>query len=85
MDLKAVVGGIGGSGENKYFFAFPVNSESLPTSTAITCSIGDWDGSILPRKGQVVFLVNVQEFIKGWRAQSAHSTVLTPETRNKEV
>lgn len=71
LEVEVTIGSLKGVGEHEYVVAYTTGSNVLPKGTVITFSIRFWGGKMLPQKGQVAVVRNVQRFAKGWRAFEA--------------
>jgi len=69
---QAVVGKVE-LGKDEFVVAYTHENGALPKGTCVTFSIKDWMDEDPPLKGQIVLLVNIQKFIKGWRARKAYA------------
>jgi len=71
-EVEAVVSAIKGDGANRFAVAYPTQDSALKSKrTTITFSLSEWEGGREPRRGQVVFLAEIERFAKGWRARRA--------------
>ncbi len=68
LEVEVTIGGLKGVGEHEYVVAYTTGNDVLPKGTAITFSARFWSGKMLPQKGQVAIVRDVQQFAKGWRA-----------------
>lgn len=71
QEVEAVVSSVNGKGDSRFAVTYPSDTSLFPQGTTITFSLEEWEGDLLPKKGQVVILVNLERFVKGWRARSA--------------
>lgn len=71
-EIEASVMAIYGKEDNRFAVTYPLQPvNGFSTTTSITFSLNVWKGDIVPIKGQIVLLSNVQKFVKGWRARTA--------------
>lgn len=85
--IRAVVGKVRGEGQNRFAVTYLDRDTTHPgisQGESITFSLADWHGDSEPRKEQVVELLGVQLFVKGWRATSARPITLQPQATRKE-
>lgn len=87
MTVEVTIGDLSGFGREEYFYSYTTrdytsNEDHLPKGTVITCSLKYWTGKMIPQKGQMARLRNIQLFAKGWRAFEAEPISL--ETSNQK-
>lgn len=70
--VEATVGAI----HSDFAVAYPRDPTILGRNVNITFSFDGWEGRRSPQKGQVVLLVGVVKFAKGWRAAVARPVPL---------
>jgi hypothetical protein len=66
-------------GSKPFAVTYPVResvSKELPAHMSITFSLKDWEGTTPVRFGQMVELMEVTKFVKGWRAASARPVTI---------
>ncbi len=72
--VEAVVTSVIGGGERAYAVTrlkAPFSESGLPVNTTVTFSISAYQDDHAPSKGQMVYLMGIEKFAKGWRARSA--------------
>lgn len=83
QEVEAVVSGVDGKNGNRFAVTYPSDTSLFPEGTTVTFSLDEWEGKKPPKKGQVVILANLEQFVKGWRARSARPVVFRQQGESR--